>query len=376
MADEAKNEMPLVTALERLLKALKNQDAAQSKLQRGIKWLRRGMLALNLAYALILALILALLEWRAESHWFLSFALFIPPQMWLLPIALLAPLTFLFQPRWCLLHLGCIVLVLFVYMDPQLAGSKKPTGPVITILTNNRGQDNKQSPSNYVEAQKPDIIVYQEAGKEAAYAKAYPNMHVRGLDEFTLISRFPILKAEILPIQGLNYHPLVMRAVLDWEGKDLVIYNIHLSSPRDELQPMAMGGMLSVLFGRKGGYGDTLKTKSDNFWKHQQAMAAEIAKRAKAETAPTIIAGDFNVPNHGMIYGMFRKDFTEAFEEVGGGYGLNFPGFTRNPLTGFGPWLRLDNIFSNGQLRPLECEAEPGRRSQHRSMVATLELKK
>ncbi len=376
MTTESNNQMPLVTALERLLKALKDRDNPQNGLQKAIKWLRHGLLALNLAYALILTLILALLEWRAESHWFLSFALFIPAQMWLLPIVLLAPLTFLLQPRWCLLHAGCIILVLFVYMDPQLASSRTPTGPAVTILTNNRGQDNKQSPSNYVEAQRPDIIVYQEAGKGAAYAKAYPTLNVRAMDEFTLISRFPIKQLDLLPLYGLNRHPLAMRAVLDWNGQDLVIYNIHLSSPREELQPLAMGGILSALFGRPGGYGDTLKSKSAAFWKHQREMAAEIIKLAKAEKAPTIIAGDFNVPNHGMIYGSFRREFTEAFEEAGGGYGLNFPGFTRNPLTGFGPWLRLDNIFSNGQLRPLECQAEPGRRSQHRAMVATFELKK
>ena len=376
MTAESKNETPLVAALERVVKALKDRGNPDSRWQKVIRWIRRGMLALNLAYAGILVMILALLEWRAESHWFLSFALFIPPQMWLLPLVLLAPLTLLLQPKWCWLHIACFILVVFVYMDPQVSSSRTPKGAVVTILTNNRGQDNKQSPSNYVEAKRPDIVVYQEAGKEAAYAKAYPNLNVRGLNEFTIISRFPIKQVELLPLRGLNNRPVAMRAVLDWQGTDLVVYNIHLISPRDELEPMAMGGMLSVVFGRKGGYGESLRNKTITFWEHQQELARDIAQRAKAETAPTIIAGDFNVPNHGMIYGMFRKMFTEAFEEVGGGYGLTFPGFTRNPLTGFGPWLRLDNIFSNEKLVPLECEAEPGRRSQHRSMVATLELKK
>jgi endonuclease/exonuclease/phosphatase (EEP) superfamily protein YafD len=375
MTDVSKTEPPLITALERLLKALRNRNDPQSGLQKAMRWLRRIMMVLNVGYAALLTLLLALLEWRAETHWFLSFALFIPPQMWLLPIGLFAPLTFLIQPRWCYLYLGCVVLVLFVYMDPQFAGGSTPTGRTITLLTNNRGQDNKQSPSDYVAAKNPDLVVYQEAGKEAQYAKAYPDHYVRGVNEFTLISRFPIRQIELLPLRGLNNRPIVMRAVVDWEGTDLVIYNLHLSSPRDELQPMAAGGLLAAFFGGRGGYGESLRNKSAAFWEHQRALATEIADRAKAETAPTLIAGDFNVPNHGMIYGRFRKDFAEAFEEAGGGYGLNFPGFTRNPLTGFGPWLRLDNIFCNAQLRPVECEAEPHRRSQHRSMVATFELK-
>lgn len=369
------DDPPLIKLLECLLKTLKdwrNPDGAIHKL---LKWLHRGLLFVNISYGIILCLVLALLEWRAETHWFLCFALYIPPQVWLLPVIVLGPLTLLIKPRWCLLHIAALILVLFVYMDPQFGSAGTPKGASIKILTNNRGQDNKQSPTNFIEAEKPDVVVFQEAGREAQFAKAYPGLSVRGIDEFTFISRFPIKQAELLPQRGLNRRPVAARAVLDWEGRDLVIYTVHLTSPREILEPMSKGGFVAAVFGRKGGYGEKLRNETQAFWDHQKKMAAEIAELAKKETAPVLIAGDFNVPNHGQIYNSYCDQFTDAFEQAGSGYGLTFPGFTRNPLTFFGPWLRLDQIFSSSQLKPIACKAEPGRRSQHRSMVATFELK-
>ncbi len=368
------NDPPLVTLLDRLVKALRDWRNPDGAIQKLLKWTRRGLMALNLAYASILCLVLALMEWRAESHWFLSFAVYVPPQMWLLPILALGPLTLLIQPRWCLLHLGCMILVLIVYMGPQFHGQKSPQGPSFKLITNNRGQDGKFSPTDFVAAEKPDVVIYQDAGRGPQYAKAYPDLNVQAVNEFTLITRFPIKSIELLPQRGLNQRPVAMRCVVDWEGRDLVIYSVHLTSPREELEPMSKGGFLAAAFGGKGGYGEKLRNETQAFWEHQQKMANEIAALAKKETSPTIIAGDFNVPNHGRIYHLYRGQFTDAFETAGRGYGLTFPGFTRNPLTFFGPWLRLDQIFSNNQLRPIASKAEPGRRSQHRCMVATFEL--
>ncbi len=369
------NDPPLITGLERLIKALKDWRNPDGTIQKLLKWTRRGLLFLNLTYALILVLILALMEWRAETHWFLSFAFYVPPQMWLLPAFALGFMTLLIQPRWCLLHVGCILLVVFGYMDPQFNRPRAPKGPGFKLITNNRGQDNKQSPTEFVASEKPDVVIYQDAGREGAYAKAYPDMKVRAVNEFTVITRFPIKSIELLPQRGLNQRPVAMRCVLDWEGRDLVIYSVHFTSPREHLDPMSKGGFLAAAFGRKGGYGEKLRGQTKTFWEHQKKMTDEIAEMAKKETSPTIIAGDFNVPNHGQIYHRYRSQFTDAFEKAGHGFGLTFPGFTRNPLTLFGPWLRLDQVFSNQQLQPVACKAEPGRRSQHRCMVATFELK-
>lgn len=366
---------PLITGLEKLVHACKDWRNPEGQLQKLLRWTRRGMIAVNVTYAALLFLLLMLMEWKAESNWFICFCLYVPPQMWLLPALPLALFTLLLHPRWCLLHLTCFVLVFFVYMDPQFDSSRPPKGQSIKLLTNNRGQDGRQSISPFLEAEKPDVMVYQEAGKQQAYAKAYPDMHVRAIDEFTVISRYPIKEITLLPLRGLNGHPVAIRAVLDWEGHNLVIYNIHLNSPREQLEAMTRGGVVAALIGRPGGYGAQLRQEAREFWAHQLEMAKDIAERAKQETDPTIIAGDFNVPNHGIIFHLYSRQFTDAFEATGSGYGLTFPGFTRNPFTGFGPWMRLDQIFSNEQLVPVACKAEPGRRSQHRAMVATFELK-
>ena len=95
----------------------------------------------------------------------------------------------------------------------------------------------------------------------------------------------------------------------------------------------------------------------------------------KKEQSPVIIAGDLNMASWGYTYSSLTVTLTDAFGERGQGTGFTFPGVTRNPLTGFGPWLRLDYILCDDALRPYYAKTEPASRAQHRAVVAGLVLK-
>ena len=101
-------------------------------------------------------------------------------------------------------------------------------------------------------------------------------------------------------------------------------------------------------------------------------MAEHFLHIALDERRPVLVAGDFNLPDRGFLYRMFRRNMVDAHKARGRGYGYTFPGDTKNPLTLFRPWLRLDYVFAGFEWKILRCRTEPSRRSQHRAVAVRL----
>jgi endonuclease/exonuclease/phosphatase family metal-dependent hydrolase len=77
---------------------------------------------------------------------------------------------------------------------------------------------------------------------------------------------------------------------------------------------------------------------------------------------PALIAGDFNAPANDAVYKLIGKDFTDAFEEVGTGWGNTF----HRSL----PLLRIDHLYSSKQLIPIRSKAVRLEGSDHRMVIA------
>jgi vancomycin resistance protein VanJ len=360
--------------LDALVNAVRQRKEPQGLVQRAIRWFRTGLAVLTFAYLVVLMVILALLEWHGERNWILAFLLYLPPTGWLLPLAALTPLCLLFRWRLVFVHLGCLLLVLGIYMKPRwsLLSPPAPGGPTLTVLTNNRGEANRTSPTKFIAGQKPDIIALQEAGREDAYQAAYPELHVKAVGEYTLLSRFPITKAEHLPLSLKNL-PVGARFELDCDGRTLVVFNIHIISPRRDLDLMrGLGFPVLILAPARSRYGP-MREQYKASWAERREVVRQLAELVQKEQKPFLAVGDFNFPDHGYSYHLFGETLTDAFAARGHGYGFTVPGTTRNPLSLFGPWLRVDYLWSGRQLSPVKCLREPGRESQHRAVVATYE---
>jgi vancomycin resistance protein VanJ len=372
---------PSETILERLLDrcvaCVRDRKNPAGAFQR---WLRRARLALKVVtwlYCFVLVTVLGVMEWRSESFWLTSFLMFFPVQGWLLPLIVLTPLCLLFSPRLCLWHLGAAIVVLLFFMGYKWTlNPGRPGAGAVTLVTNNIGENNKQSLTPFITDERPDLIVLEDAmARGLAYKAAYTNHHVRWEDQFVLISRWPVKDSGVVPLRDLEDHPIAAWFDVDREGLTLRVYAVHFPSPRRQLEGMRGLGVLAAAFGREGRHGSKLRVANRDFWNRQVHMANEFVELVARETIPCIVAGDFNVPGYGRIYHTFARQFTDAFAERGRGYGFTFPGTTRNPLTLFGPWMRLDYVFSNASLRPVYCRAESDRKSQHRAVVASFDLK-
>src|SRR5581483_5548057 len=186
----------------------------------------------------------------------------------------------------------------------------------------------------------PDFVAMEDSVSYAmGMAREFPEMAFAQTDQFALLSKYPLKKSGVVPILEHKQFPVMAWFEVDYKGQTIVIYTIHMLSPRSTLEGMKGIGFFAALFGREGHHGGKLRMVSRDFWEEQVRVAGEVAEYLKKEKRPYLVCGDFNVPNHGIIYHKFSSFLTDAFVARGTGYGLSFPGYTRNPFTAFGPWL-------------------------------------
>ena len=325
-----------------------------------------GLTRLYLAGLIVLLLAL---EWWGERHWLLSLAIFAPPQALLAPLAILAPVALLVRPRLLLWYGACVALVAFGYMTFRRHSRPAANTKVLTVVTHNVGEGNRQQFFSFLEAENPDVIALQDARFRAAdYAGRFPDRYVAASGEFCLISRHLIQQSKTLEAPKWHGRPVAARYEVICEGQPLVIYNVHMPTPRGQFSHVFSRRFVRDLFvedeggAPAGSYREWIDARIE--------LARGLARVFAAEKQPFIACGDFNMPDHGYIYHLFADEMTDAFAHAGRGWGLTFPGETRNPATFFGPWLRLDFVFAGRGWEPVFCNPESGRKSQHRAVVA------
>ncbi|MHA3771138.1 endonuclease/exonuclease/phosphatase family protein [Verrucomicrobiota bacterium sgz303538] len=326
---------------------------------------------LTLAYATLLALLMTALEWWGERNWLLSLLIFAPAWLLLAPLVVLTPISLLLL-RWRLLLVqsGCAVFVLFGYMTFRWTPRPPAASGMLTLVTHNIGEGDRQQFTDFLRRQKPDVILLQDAGSRGAeYARRYPGYEMAARGEFVCLSKAPIRESVLLDQPCWNGRALAARFEILFEGKPLALYSVHLPTPRPQFNRLLNRRLLASL----------LKEDSqDQFSSYKDWIAARVelaralSDRICGEKLPYIAAGDFNMPDHGYIYHLFAREMTDAFVHSGRGWGLTFPGEVSNSVAFLGPWLRIDYIFAGKGWEPLYCEPDTGRKSQHRAVVGCL----
>lgn len=320
-------------------------------------------------YAGVLALVLMWMEWNAERFWFTGVLLFAPPQVLLLPLLLLTPLCLLLRARLVFVHAALVVIFGWGYMGFRPASQPPQREDEIRLVTHNAGQGNRPQFYGFVKAEKPDLIALQDArGRGQELAKIYPGQHVAGRGEFYLVSKFPIIRSD--PVEQAKWYgrTVAMRFEVLCREKPLVIFSVHLPTPRNQLNRFLSGRAFADMLAdddsqrRPSSYGEWTRARIK--------LANDLAGALSSETLPFLVCGDFNTPDHGAIYHAVARPLADAHAKAGQGWGFTFPGSTRNPLTLREPWLRIDYAFAGRGWKPIGCITEPGRRSQHCAVLA------
>ncbi|MBG89367.1 MAG: hypothetical protein CMO80_21070 [Verrucomicrobiales bacterium] len=76
---------------------------------------------------------------------------------------ILLPLSLIYM-RLIIIQVIVSLYVLFGFMGYVTKGPQTASGPTITMLTNNTGQNHGETIEEFTERNEPDIIVLQDAG--------------------------------------------------------------------------------------------------------------------------------------------------------------------------------------------------------------------
>ena len=195
-----------------------------------------------------------------------------------------------------------------------------------------------------------DIIVLQESNDVWAdtFARAFPNTHTKfappdsdfAAGGMGVISKYPIVSVTTLPHVkdgGLFY---AWKIVVDVDGTQVQILNVHLRPP------MSDGGSWVV------GYFTTREVREHELAWHMAQLDP---------TLPTLIAGDFNEEGDGLAVGYaVGRGYTDAIAQ--------FAGTRRTwewPLNGVTLRFQLDHILYDGHFEPIAAGIVDAGRSDH-----------
>jgi endonuclease/exonuclease/phosphatase (EEP) superfamily protein YafD len=334
--------------------------------------MRRLLLISATAEAALLAVLLLALEWRAESHWLFTVLLFAPPQFFLLPALFFVPAALMLREwRVCALQAACVFVVIIGYMHLRWRTAAVADSAALTLVTHNAGEGNRQQFNDFVAAQKPDVILLQDVkGRGSELDRRYAGYNVAVRGEFICLSRSLIEQSKLLETPNWRGRPVMARYEIIFHGAPLALYDIHLPTPRNELSRFLGARAALAMFGNEELPGGRSSMRDWNAQRRE--LYRETAAVLASEPLPCVVAGDFNMPDHGILYHDFRKSLSDAFAETGSGSGFTFPGNMKSIVALLGPWLRIDYVFAGRGWTPVSCQPDPGLLSQHRPVVARL----
>lgn len=336
---------------------------------------QRAVTLFAVGYPLLLMAVVLVLRFVGERTWVTTVALYLP--RW--PFAAGALLLLLFAMlRRNVAWLAASLLTLLIWAFPlaglQLGHSRErtPEHRVLRVLSYN--VDSNRRPEALlaeIRLVNPDLFLLQEARTSKAQAWwQLDGYHFSVEGQFILGSRFPI--AEVLPLPRDHDTPLgwgrAVRYRVTLPETSLVIFNVHPPSPRLAFRALAR---------------DVASERAEGtFWPDAAAIAAVsrdaavradnlrvVADEARQEALPVIVAGDTNLPDLSPVLAETFGGMHDAFLEVGLGFGYTFPNGRS-----FSPWMRLDRILTNDAFRTLDFRVLAAGASDHRGIVAELEL--
>lgn len=342
--------------------------------------------------AACVALLIVGIKFRAESNLLTVFLAYLPAWIMALPALGCALFALMFACWRAFLFAAFLAVagVLWLSGAPLpfqggAAAHAADKSDSITVLTYNRGQGATQLLTAFATSMAADMIAFQDAGRRLPQLAGLPEFvshpHHAQVGEFVLLSRWPLLETTPLNLEwpetpGRPY-TAGSRSVVDWNGRHVVVYNVHLPTPRDLLYWYGQRG--TFLYGLLGLLpGTPLHARHQQYlapWRSRVRLAGQLASLVKAETAPVILMGDLNLPPVGEAYHKLRETLQDAHVMGGKGSGHTFPGNMKSWASIASPWVRIDYVFLSKDWRVLSCQVSPSGKSQHLPVAATIRLR-
>jgi endonuclease/exonuclease/phosphatase (EEP) superfamily protein YafD len=339
-------------------------------------WLERITVLSAIAYPAGLAAVALAFRLVGERWWLTGAALYLPRLAFALPLPFVVLAIVGYRMRSLILApIAAAALLLFPLMGLVLP-RPRPAGDGATMrvlsLNANSGYSGVAAIVGAIDHYSPDLLLMQEitAGPNDPLIEALASRYrtVNGTGQFIVASRFPLSSIHEPDrfFHDLEWHsPRFMRYVGETPLGTLVIYNVHPVSPRQGLYRIRGAGLRNeIASGRlfEGVAGPDVQANSEL----RKSELDVLLQSAGAETLPTLIAGDTNLPGLSPLLGEFDRRYRDGFQEAGWGFGYTFPAKR--------PWMRIDRMFANAaQLRFAHFEVGCAGASDHLCVVADLQ---
>lgn len=359
----------------------------------GLLWLLLLLVNVPLGVAVGVGLLAAYLP-SGPFWWAQLAAVWLPHLTWVLALAAAVPLL---AGRWGVfaLHLLAVGLVVWRAEPRERMASPPPPSPDdLRLVTFNVPEDILEGAAlgdsvvALVGQEAPHLLALQDVYVRAGETPV-PAVQVRAVTEalpyeLALPERLPrrpgwkdrttgvpllfrpdsvrVLAQEALPLGAHDdgQNSMAMRTRFEWQGREAVLYNVHLRS-----------------FGaEKPWWDDSLRLARPETWLpylrryrrvyHLRGQEVrDLLAAMRAETVPVLLVGDFNSTADNYTYRRLRGDFQDAFRTAGGWRW----GRTYHALQ---PFVRIDFVLADPAFEVVSARVRPVRFSDHRPVVVRL----
>ena len=306
--------------------------------------------------------LITLLSLCGRHAWLLDLLTFGRQHLAVISVLLVAGASYARRWRLALVAVACAVINGVPLLPTQATGvspaaAAATAAPVRIVSLNLLASNSRRNPTlDSLREGDADIIALQEfsprwSRRLQALAERYPySFPARGgrYNSNVIFSRYPIVEAALLdpPDSRLTRRHRPIRAVLDIEGRELVVYVVHPPTPRSREQ-----------------------------WRQRNAELMWLASLSRSLDGQRtrLMAGDFNTPPWSFLFG----DLTAAsgLGDASGG-GLRMP--TRQPrlLTPYLAWLGapVDHVLVSPDIMVTNYFVGANTYSDHLPVVADLLL--
>jgi endonuclease/exonuclease/phosphatase (EEP) superfamily protein YafD len=222
-----------------------------------------------------------------------------------------------------------------------------------------------------ITALSPDVVALQEApGDHELLPRYFPGWHTLREDQFWIGSRFPLRKVDRCDSGGVFPQPTALSVRIETPEGAFLLHDVHLTTPRFAFLKMTWRSVLDGSTPRKV---ESYTARRLNEALQARAYVDRNSIKDKDGSAlPVLIMGDFNTPCVSSLYRDAWHGFTNAFNQVGFGFGYTAP--CKNHRIWFNdvPWVRIDHILADNHWTVSACDVGRGHGSDHRLIWARL----
>lgn len=335
--------------------------AAMPVVQRVSGW-RRALRFAVLLYVAAVALLWLWLSWQGDRHWAATLVLFGPRWVCAVPLPPLVFLAAIFERRLLPPLLIAGIVIVFGILAFNLGFSRAASGSArLRVLTCNveGAAIRPELLAIAIDDAQADVVALQEFARGTPLLWP-PGWHVIERHQFVLASRFPIVERESIARPQHRWLLSGVPCTLQLPQGTVQLFNMHLESPR--------AGIEAVISRRVGV--DLERVEELRRVIERRALESRrAAEQVAAQAGPKIILGDFNMPADSTIFRNDWSAYTNAFSQVGWGFG-----FTKvSEKRGWSYGARIDHILVDSHWRVLNAWVGRDVGSDHFPLVAELE---